>query len=112
MAFKLNNIDIKTPTSFSSEYYKITKSNRLSSGKMSMELIAKKRKFFLTYAAIDSDDLQDILDIIYSDESFFDFTFLDVENNSCTVKVYVGAIKKSLHRSKVYKDVSFNLIEQ
>lgn len=82
---------------------------------MSMELIAQKRKFYLTWSAIDAKDVQTILDLIWHSRKVF-FTFTYVEDNvTKSATVYAGSIPKELHRSGdvwVWKDFSFNLIER
>lgn len=106
---------IKTPTTFKIERYKITNLDRLASGTAVGDLIAKKRKFYFTYDAIDSDDLDHILDLIWeNDDIFYDLEY--IENNvKKSAKVYVGSIPQNLHRPGgkwIWKNVSFDLIEQ
>ena len=45
IAPKINGTSIKEPTDFDVEKYKLSKSGRVASGKMTMEIIAKKKKF-------------------------------------------------------------------
>jgi hypothetical protein len=111
---KLNGTTIKNPLDFSTSRYNLTKSGRVASGKMTMELIAKKRKFFFTYEVLSGADLDLILGIIDTDAMFFDITY--VENNvTKSAKVYVGEIKYDKFRTDkgwYWKNVTFNLIEQ
>lgn len=114
--FTLNGVSIKRPSQFKIERYKITKSERLASGSMAMELIAKKRKFYFTYEAIDATELNKILDIIWETNDCF-FTLEYVESNiRKSAVVYVGSIPTELYRTDpgawVWSNVSFNLIEQ
>lgn len=114
--YKLNGVAIKCPSSFKIERYNITKSNRLASGKMSMELIAKKRKFYFAYDAIDATELNVILDIIWETNAVF-YTFTYVENNvTKSAVVYTGSIPNELYRTDdgdwVWKNLTFDLIEQ
>lgn len=114
--YKLNGVIIKSPHPFKIERYNITKSSRVASGKMMMELIAKKRKFYFTYEAIDATELNKILDIIWENPSMF-FELSYVENNTIkTATVYTGAIPTELYRTDigawVWTNVTFDLIEQ
>lgn len=116
--FKLNGTPIRTPTQFKISRYKITKAGRTLDAMMKQELIAKKLKFFFTYGALDNSDLQTILDIIWESNELF-YT-LEYEDGAYGVKktatVYVGEIPTDLYEARpenfVWRDVSFNLIEQ
>lgn len=115
--YVVNGKSIKNPTSFKMERYKVTNMERLASAKMVGELIAKKRKFYFTYEAIEAADLDKILDAIWeSDDLFFPLVYNenDVEKSAT---VYVGSIPSELHKAGktpnwVWKGVTFNLIEQ
>lgn len=113
--FKIDGVAIKRPSTFKKSRYVLTKSGRLLNGKMTAEIVAKKRKFFFTYDAIDSRDLNVILDLIWeSNKFFFDLEYVD-NNQVKTAKVYVGEIPSDLHRTGdiwIWKNVNFNLIEQ
>jgi hypothetical protein len=115
--FSINGTDIKNPTTFKISRYRITKSNRLADGTMSMELIAKKRKFFFTYDAIDTKEKDAILEEIWeNDDNFYDFSYEeDGETKSATV--YAGELPTELHQAYengmwVWKNFNFNLIEK
>lgn len=114
MAYKLDGIVIKSPTSFATELYKLTKAGRLASGKMVMDVIAKKRKFQLEYTVLSGTDLTTITDILFNDSAFYTFEY--VENNTTkTATVYVGAITYDRFRSDgrwYWTNVEFDLIEQ
>lgn len=116
--FKINGTPIKTPTSFKIERYKVTKAERTLDAKMKQELIAKKLKFYFTYEAIEARDLNIILDIIWeSNDLFYTLEYEDGNSNSKkSARVYVGSIPTDLGGGDasnwVWKDVSFNLIEQ
>lgn len=114
---KVDGVTIKNPTEFSIERYNITKAGRVASGKMVMDLVAKKRKFLLRYAAISGKDLNTILSAIDTNNMFMTFEY--VENGvTKTATVYVGHIPSVLHRMAAsgdhwyWKDVNFDLIEQ
>lgn len=113
--FRINGTVIKRPTEFKIERYNVTNLTRIANGDMHGDLIAKKRKFYFTYSAISSDALNVILNAIWDAPGLF-FTLTYTENNiEKTAKVYVGSIPTSLHHTGslwVWKDVSFDLIEQ
>lgn len=114
MIIKLNGVRIKDPTDWDVEEYKLTKAGRVASGKMVMDVVAKKRKFVLSYNVLSGTHLKTIRDILYSDASFFT---LEYEDNGVlqTATVYVGAIKRKRFRTDgvwYWKDVEFALIEQ
>ena len=115
--FTVNGKGIKNPSSFKIERYNVTNMERLADAKMVGDLIAKKRKFYFTYDAITGTDLDDILEAVWeTDELFFPLVY--TENGvSKTATVYIGSIPTDLHKAGkttnwVWKNVSFNLIEQ
>jgi hypothetical protein len=110
----INGLTVKKPTEQGYERYNLTKSGRVASGKMTMELVAKKRKFTFSYDCISGPDLDIILTAIDSDAMFFPLQY--EENNivkTCTV--YAGGIKYKKYRTDgiwYWKDLTFDLIEQ
>lgn len=113
--YTLAGIEIKRPTSFKIERYKVTNATRLANADMVADVLARKRTYNLTYDAIQSSELNKILDAVWNNmEYFFPFTY--VENGvEKTVTVYPGKIPAELHRPSgnwVWKGVSFQLIEQ
>jgi hypothetical protein len=115
--FSVNGVAIKNPSAFKIERYNITNMERLADAKMVGDLIAKKRKFYFTYEAITSYDLNVILEAIWETDSLF-FTLNYLDNGVAkTATVYVGSIPTDLHKAGrttnwVWKNVTFNLIEQ
>lgn len=112
--FIVNGVEIKRPSSFKIERYNVTNLTRVASAKMQGDLIAKKRKFYFTYDAISSDELDKILGAIDSDTLFFSLSYIE-NNESKSATVYVGSIPTDLHHTGglwVWKNVQFNLIEQ
>jgi hypothetical protein len=116
---KLNGVLIKQPKNDNCQInsYNITKAGRVASGKMKMDLIAKKRKFELNYPVIAESDLRQILDIIDGTALFFTIEYTDTADQiSKTATVYVGEINKVPFRTDEFgwywRDVKFNLIEQ
>lgn len=113
--FKIDGVAIKRPSTFKIERYPLTNLVRLSNGDMQGDLIAKKRKFLFTYDAIDSSELDKILDILWeSDKLFFQLSYVE-NNNTKTATVYYGSLPTQLHRTGtkwVWKGVNFSLIEK
>lgn len=115
--FLINNVAIKNPSTFKIERYNVTNLIRLANGDMTGDLVAKKLKFYFTYEAITSEELEVILNAIWETNSLF-YTLTYVENGvTKTATVYVGSIPTELHRSSptthwTWKNVTFNLIEK
>lgn len=113
---KLNGTAIKQPLEFGMESYNLTKSDRVQSGKMQMDLVAKKRKFTFKYEVLSGTDLKTILDVIDGNDMFFTLTYTDDNTGTeKTATVYVGAITRDKFRTDgpwYWKNVTFNLIEQ
>lgn len=115
MNFQIAGRSIKNPSQFKIERYNVTNLQRLANAEMCGDLIAKKRKFYFTYAAITAKDLNTILDTIWETNELF-FTLSYVENGQIkTATVYSGSIPTELYRTGdnwVWKEVTFNLIEK
>lgn len=117
MAFIINGVAVKNPSTFKKERYMVTTMERLANARMVGDLIAKKRKFYFTYEAITGEELDTILEAIWdSDELFFTLSYPE-NGEQKTAEVYVGSIPAELHRAGntsnwVWKNVTFNLIEQ
>lgn len=115
--FTVNGTSIKNPSTFRKERFNVTNLARLADATMAGDLIAQKRKFYFTYSAITAAELQNILDAIWESGTIF-FPFTYYENGvQKSATVYVGNIPADLywaapHSHWVWKDVSFNLIEQ
>ena len=116
MAFVINGVTVKNPTTFKVERYNVTTMERLSNADMVGDLVAKKKKFYFTYSAISAEDFDVILQAIWdSDELFFSLEYED-RGAPQRASVYVGSIPSELHymsnRNTVWKNVTFNLIER
>jgi hypothetical protein len=116
--FTINGVAIKNPSKFKKERYNVTNLARLADATMAGDLIAQKRKFYFTYDAITAAEWQNILDAIWESGTIF-FPLEYVENGQQkSATVYVGNIPAELHWADVnhshwvWKDVTFNLIEQ
>lgn len=112
---KIDGTAIKLPHTFKIERYNLTNSTRLANGDMSMELVAKKRKFYCTWLGISGRDMNKILELVWETSKVF-FTLEFVEDNVIKTAVcYTGSIPKTLHRTGgewVWKEVSINFIER
>lgn len=116
MAFVINGITIKNPSTFKVERYNVTNMERLSNADMVGDLIAKKLKFYFTYEAITAEDFDIILSAIYDGDSlFFPLEYVD-RGETKRATVYVGSIPSDLHfmssSNTVWKNVTFNLIQR
>ena len=111
---KVNNTTLRNPQEFSIEKYDITKAGRVANGAMTLELVAKKRKFLLRWEVISGTDLAAILAQIDTSTMFFTFSY--VENGSTkTAECYSGAKHQKQFRTDgvwYWTDVSFDFIEQ
>jgi hypothetical protein len=116
MDIQINGVSIKQPKNPSVSHYNLTKSGRLASGKMTMDLVAKKKKLFLEYEVLSGAEVEHILSLIDTDELFFTVSY--IENGVArSFKAYVGEINRKLHRGGgnsgwYWTDVAFNFIEQ
>lgn len=118
--FRIDGIHIKNPSTFNPEYYTLTKSTRVANGDMVMDYVANKQKFNLTWAVINSRELDTIIEILWRQlpETRECFHILEYEDDlrEHKVKVYAGAIPHNLHRGHgrlwVWKDVKISLIER
>jgi len=115
---KINGVKIKEPPpgGFSISHYNLTKSGRVSSGKMTMELVAKKRKFFFKYPVISAVDKNLIMSLIDGTDMFFTLEYIEDGVQKSAV-VYVGEIKREGFRAGglsgwYWKNFEFDLIEQ
>lgn len=114
---KIDGVQIKNPKDFNIERYNLTKSGRVTSGIMTMDLVAKKRKFNLTYEVISGKHLNEILNLIDTDKMFFQLEYPDINGVQSTCTVYAGAIPSDYYRygkltGEYWKNVSFSLIQQ
>jgi len=116
MAFIVNGVTIKNPSTFKVERYNVTTMERLSNALMVGDLIAQKKKFYFTYDALSAADLDAILSAIWDSPTiFFPFVYED-RGKQEKATVYVGSIPSDLHymskSNTVWKNVTFNLIER
>ena len=114
MIVKLNGKIIKSPHSWEVERYRISKAERVATGDMVMDTIAKKRKFLVGYTELSGRDLDAILNIIYTDNEFINLEYEENGKMKSAV-VYCGPIRAKKYRTNMgwyWVDISFNLIER
>ena len=110
----INGTTIKRPTFFDIERYNLTKSGRVASGDMTMDLIAKKRKFLFRYDVISGKDLNTILNLIDGTDMFFTLSYIENDVTK-TASCYAGHIPTRLFRTDgvwYWTRVNFDLIER
>lgn len=119
-AFYIDGTPIKNPQGFKIELYTLTNSVRTANGDMVMEFVANKRKFILSYQAIESKELNKIIDILWTSlvttkKVIHELRYLD-DGVWKTAQIYSGSIPKDLHRAGgqdwVWKNVTISLIER
>lgn len=111
---RINGVKIKTPKDAILRRYNLTKSGRVASGLMKMDLVAKKRKLEISYEIISGKDMQTILDLIDGNNMFFEVSY-ETPQGSGIMTCYVGEIPTKYYRRKsgwYWTDVQFSLIEQ
>lgn len=114
MDIRINGVRIKQPTECKVQRYNLTKSGRVASGKMTMELVAKKRKLDLIYDVLSGSDLELILSLIDTEQMFFQVQWLE-NGDEKSMTAYVGEIVADKFRTDgmwYWKNVEFHLIEQ
>lgn len=118
MAFVVNGVSIKNPSTFKIERYNVTTMERLANADMVGDLIAQKLKFYFTYEAISAEDLNKILEAIWDSKKLFFTLSYPYQGSQREASVYVGSIPAELHRASasnaswIWKNVTFNLIER
>jgi hypothetical protein len=111
---KIDGVSIKEPHFWNVEDYNLTKNGRVANGKMTMELVAQKRKFNVKYDVISGPDLDLIASKISGTKMFFLVEYLD-NGVQKSATCYSGAIHKDKFRTDgkwYWKNVEFALIEQ
>jgi hypothetical protein len=113
----LNGVEIKQPKpgDFGIERYTLSTAGRVASGKMMIEIVAKKTKLTFKYDVLKGADLKTIADIVDGDTAFFDAVYMDDNGEIKTITVYAGALKYVNFRSSqgiYWREISFDLIQQ
>ena len=112
---KIAGVTVKTPNELKIGRFDLTKSNRTASGKMTMELIAIKRRVDCVWRMLPDNDLKLIVDTITDNKPFFSLEYPDV-GGQMTMTCYAGDIITSLWHTKngvrYWEEVSIGFIEQ
>lgn len=112
---------MKNPTTFKIERYKVSTLSRIANADMVGDMVARKYKFYFTYAAITAFEYDEMLKAIWDIDGMFFYLHVPMNeslDDRTTFRVYAGSIPASLnygnHNPKtwIWKDVSFNLIQQ
>ena len=116
MAFVVNGVTIKNPSTFKIERYNVTTMERLSNADMVGDLVAKKLKFYFTYDALTAEEFDTILSAVWDSNALFFPLIYEDRGVSKRATVYVGSIPSDLaymsRANTVWKNVTFNLIER
>jgi len=112
---KIAGVTVKTPWELKIGRFDITKSNRTASGKMTMELIATKRRVDVVWKMLPDNELKKIIDTITANKPFFSLEYPDAGGTK-TMTCYAGDIVTSLWHTKngirYWEEVSIPFIEQ
>jgi len=112
----IDGVKVKSPTDLKVGRFILSKSERTASGKMVMEIIAKKRRLDCKWSIIKGSELKTILDLLDS-KTFHQVTYPDPQTGeNTTITCYVGDINMTvfqpINTDRYYTDVSIALIEQ
>lgn len=95
--------------------FDISKSERVASGKMQMDIIATKRRVDVIWKMLKDSDLQTIINTITANKPFFTLEYPDAGGTK-TMTCYSGDIVTSLwhtvHGVRRWDEVSISFIEQ
>jgi len=116
MPMYIDEIQIKTPTELKVGIFRLSKAERLASGKMVMDIIATKRRLDLSWEIIEDNELQKILDLLDS-RVFHKVVYPDPQSGEeYPITAYVGDINQEIFQERggirYWRDVSMALIEQ
>jgi hypothetical protein len=116
MVITIDGTPIKSPHDYKVSIYRLSKSGRLSSGLMVMDIVAKKRRLDLKWLSIKGSDLNNLITLLDAN-TFYTVSYPDPVNptGQSTMTAYVGDISQVLFYSdnnRVWKDVSIALIER
>lgn len=112
---KIAGMTVATPSELKVGRFDISKSDRVASGKMVMEIIATKRRVDVVWKYIKDDELQIIIDTITANKPFFTLEYPDAGGTQ-TMTCYSGDIMTGLWYTvggvRYWQDVSIAFIEQ
>jgi hypothetical protein len=112
--YKLGGLYIKKPSEIKFGRYNLTKSGRVASGDMRLDIKTTKRKFELLYAVLSGTQYDHLENLLFGGSNFFTFEYVQGDQIK-TATVYSGALNGTPFRTDgiwYYKDISFALIEQ
>jgi len=112
---KIAGTTVATPAELKIGRFDISKSDRVASGKMVMEIIATKRRVDVVWKYIKDGELETILDTITANKPFFTLEYPDA-GGSKTITCYSGDIMTGLWHTKngvrYWEEVTIPFIEQ
>ena len=112
---KIAGVSVKAPTDLKIGRFDLSKSGRMASGKMAMEIIAPKRRVDVVWKMLPDNDLKLIIDTITANKPFFSLEYPDA-GGAKTMTCYAGDIVTSLWHTKngirYWEEVSIPFIEQ
>lgn len=108
-------VQVANPAEVKVGRFDLTKSSRTASGKMTMEIIANKRRVDVIWRMLPDDQLKQILDLIAAHKPFFSISYPDA-GGTATMICYAGDINTSLWHTingvRYWEEVSIPFIEQ
>ena len=116
MPMTIDGVQIKTPTELKVGIFRLSKAERLASGKMVMDIIATKRRLDLSWEIIEDNELQKILDLLDS-RVFHTVVYPDPQSGEeYTITAYVRDINQEIFQKRggvrYWRGVTLALIEQ
>jgi hypothetical protein len=116
MIIKIDGTMIKSPTALKHGKFRLSKSGRLASGLMTMDIIAIKRRIDLSWEVISGKQMSNILDLLDAN-TFYTIEFPDPKDpfKQSTMTAYVGDVNLEYLRSdfdRVWKNITLPFIER
>jgi len=112
---KIAGTTVAAPSELKVGRFDISKSDRVASGKMVMEIIATKRRVDVVWGMLPDDKLTTIIDTITANKPFFTLEYPDAGGTK-TMTCYSGDIMTGLWYTvggvRYWQDVSIAFIEQ
>jgi hypothetical protein len=112
---KIAGTTVAAPAELKVGRFDISKSDRVASGKMVMEIIATKRRVDVVWGMLPDDKLATIIDTITANKPFFTLEYPDA-GGSQTMTCYSGDIMTGLWHTvggvRYWEEVTIPFIEQ
>jgi hypothetical protein len=112
---KIAGTTVATPTEIDIGHFDLTKAARTTSGKMTMDMIASKRRVDCTWKMIKDSELQEIISTITANKPFFTLQYPDAGGTG-SMRCYAGDINTSLWHTvrgvRYWEEVTIPFIEQ